>query len=83
LEVESTAPAPLLLGRHLLAMGLQPGPRVGEIARAVYEMQLDGRVRDLDEAKEFAKKFMSTDYTDYTDYTDRTNQTAEDWKTMK
>jgi tRNA nucleotidyltransferase (CCA-adding enzyme) len=67
LEVESAAPAPLLLGRHLLAMGLQPGPRVGEIARAVYEMQLDGRVRDLDEAKEFAKKFISTDYTDYID----------------
>ena len=28
-------------------MGLEPGPRVGEITRAVYEMQLDGRVRDM------------------------------------
>jgi tRNA nucleotidyltransferase (CCA-adding enzyme) len=67
LAVESQAPAPILLGRHLLEMGLQPGPRFGEITKAVYEMQLDGRVRDLEEAKEAAKEMMSTDYTDYTD----------------
>ena len=28
----------------------EPGPTMGEITRAVYEMQLDGRVRTLDEA---------------------------------
>jgi tRNA nucleotidyltransferase (CCA-adding enzyme) len=67
LEVESKAPAPLLLGRHLLEMGLQPGPRVGEITRAVYEMQLDGRVRNLEEGKEVAKEIMSADYADYTE----------------
>jgi tRNA nucleotidyltransferase (CCA-adding enzyme) len=67
LDVSSQAPAPILLGRHLLEMGMQPGPRVGEITRAVYEMQLDGRVRDLADAKDAAKEMMSTDYTDYTD----------------
>ncbi len=67
LEVSSQPPAPILLGRHLLELGLEPGPRIGEITKAVYEMQLDGRVRDLDEAKEVAKAMMSTDYTDYTD----------------
>jgi tRNA nucleotidyltransferase (CCA-adding enzyme) len=67
LEVESKAPAPILLGRHLLEMGLQPGPRIGEITRAVYEMQLDGRVGTLDEAKEVAKEVMSTDCADYTE----------------
>jgi len=72
LEVESKAPAPILLGRHLLEMGLQPGPRIGEITRAVYELQLDGQVRDLDEAKAVAKKMKSTDCADYAD---RTNQT--------
>jgi len=55
LEVEKQPPAPLLLGRHLLEMGLEPGPRVGEITKAIYEMQLDGRVRTLDEAKEAAR----------------------------
>jgi tRNA nucleotidyltransferase (CCA-adding enzyme) len=67
LEVQSEAPAPILLGRHLLEMGMQPGPRIGEITRAVYEMQLDGRVQDLANAKDAAKEMMSTDYTDYTD----------------
>jgi tRNA nucleotidyltransferase (CCA-adding enzyme) len=67
LAVESKAPAPLLLGRHLLEMGLAPGPRIGEITRAVYEMQLDGRVLTLEEGKEVAKEIMSTDYADYTE----------------
>jgi tRNA nucleotidyltransferase (CCA-adding enzyme) len=65
LAVESRAPAPLLLGRHLLAMGLKPGPRIGEITRAVFEMQLDGRVRSLEEAQEVAKETISTDDADY------------------
>jgi tRNA nucleotidyltransferase (CCA-adding enzyme) len=59
LEVESKAPSPLLLGRHLLEMGVEPGPRVGEITRAVYEMQLDGRVCSLEEAKESARGLLS------------------------
>lgn len=59
LEVESKAPAPLLLGRHLLEMGLEPGPRIGEITKAVYEMQLDGRVRDLEEAQTAALEIIS------------------------
>src|SRR6266436_3632835 len=67
LAVVTHAPAPILLGRHLLEMRLEPGPRIGEITRAVYEMQLDGRVATLDEAKEIAKEMISTDYADYTD----------------
>ena len=50
LEVEQRPPDPILLGRHLLDLGVEPGPAIGEITRAVYEMQLDGRVRDLDDA---------------------------------
>ena len=44
LGVEHRPPAPILLGRHLLALGLKPGPRVGEILKAVYEQQMDGTV---------------------------------------
>jgi len=50
LGVQRKPPAPILMGRHLLGMGLAPGPRVGEITRAVYEMQLDGRITNLEEA---------------------------------
>jgi len=67
LEVEQQPPAPILLGRHLLEMGLEPGPRVGEITKMVYEMQLDGRVRTLDDARDFVRKILSADYTDYTE----------------
>src|SRR5215217_7657691 len=59
LEVEQHPPDPLLLGRHLLHLGLEPGPEMGEITRAVYEMQLDGRVRNLDQAIAEAKKIIS------------------------
>ena len=50
LGVEHAAPKPILLGRHLLDLGVPPGPRMGEILRAVYERQLDGAVSSLDEA---------------------------------
>ena len=55
LGVEHAAPAPLLLGRHLIALGVAPGPHMGEILRAVYEQQLDGAVTTLEEAEEAAK----------------------------
>jgi tRNA nucleotidyltransferase (CCA-adding enzyme) len=61
LEVDLRAPDPLLLGRHLLDLGVEPGPRMGEITRAVYEMQLDGRVRTLDEAIAEARKILAAD----------------------
>ena len=54
LGVEHRPPAPILLGRHVLALGLQPGPRVGEILKAVYEHQLDGTVTTIDEAMTLA-----------------------------
>jgi len=55
LGVEHRPPAPILLGRHLLALGLEPGPRVGEILKAVYEQQLDGRITTLEDAIHAAK----------------------------
>jgi tRNA nucleotidyltransferase (CCA-adding enzyme) len=54
LGVEHAPPKPLLLGRHLLEMGVKPGPAMGEILRAVYEAQLDGEVTTLDEARDRA-----------------------------
>jgi len=59
LGVEQTPPGPILLGRHLIEMGVAPGPQMGEITRAVYEMQLDGRVRTLAEAQAEAQKLIS------------------------
>jgi tRNA nucleotidyltransferase (CCA-adding enzyme) len=47
------------LGRHLLELGIEPGPLIGEITRAVYEMQLDGQIRTLDEAIAEARQLIS------------------------
>jgi tRNA nucleotidyltransferase (CCA-adding enzyme) len=58
LEVAQGAPDPIFLGRHLLELGMSPGPRMGEVTRAIYEMQLDGRVKTLDEAREEAKRLI-------------------------
>ncbi len=58
LGVEHKPPGPLLLGRHLLQLGLTPGPRVGDILRAVYELQMDGKVTTLDQAVEAARRLI-------------------------
>ena len=50
LGVEHQPPTPILMGRHLLDLGVAPGPRMGEILRAVYERQLDGDVMTLEDA---------------------------------
>ena len=58
LGVEHRPPAPILLGRHVLALGATPGPRVGRILKAVYERQLDGTVTDLEQAIAAAQRMM-------------------------
>ncbi|MGQ0732151.1 MAG: CCA tRNA nucleotidyltransferase [Acidobacteriota bacterium] len=51
LGVEHEPPAPILLGRHLLELGVAPGPAMGALLKAVYERQLDGSVCTLDQAR--------------------------------
>ena len=49
LEVEDQAPTPLVMGRHLLELGVQPGPDMGQLLDKCYEAQLDGLFSTLDE----------------------------------
>jgi tRNA nucleotidyltransferase (CCA-adding enzyme) len=58
LGVEHRPPAPLLLGRHLLELGLSPGPRVGEILKQVYERQLDGEITTIAAGVEEARRIL-------------------------
>jgi len=55
LDIEKKAPEPILLGRHLIEMGLEPSPKFKRVLDAVYEMQLDGKITTLDEAIDEAK----------------------------
>lgn len=58
LQVQDSAPKPLLMGRHLIEMGLSPSAKFADILDAVYEAQLDGEFADLDGARAFAEKLL-------------------------
>ena len=55
LNVEREAPKPILMGRHLIELGLKPSRQFKQILDAVYEKQLDGTISTLDEALDAAK----------------------------
>ena len=61
LGVEHEPPARILMGRHLLELGVPPGPRMGEILKAVYELQLDGAIDSLDTALAHARTLLVND----------------------
>ena len=42
LSVQDQAPKPIMQGRHLLELGLSPGPEMGKILKDAFEAQLDG-----------------------------------------
>ena len=50
LEVQERAPRPILLGRYLVELGMEPGPAFGEILEAAFEAQLEGKFMDLPQA---------------------------------
>jgi poly(A) polymerase len=53
---EPIIPAPLLRGDDLIALGLKPGPKFGEILEAVETRQLEGALKDRQEALEWVKR---------------------------
>jgi len=58
LGVENKPPAPIVLGRHLLDMGMKPGPDVGTILKQIYERQLDGEIVTLDDGLALARELL-------------------------
>ena len=53
---EPIIPPPLVRGNDLIALGLRPGPRFGVILEAVETRQLEGTLRDREEALAWVKK---------------------------
>ena len=49
LEVEASAPKPIVQGRDLVARGMKPGVEFGRILKAAYEAQLDGEFFTLED----------------------------------
>ena len=55
LEIQDNAPKPILLGRHLVDLGVKPGPHFGHILDRCYEAQLDGQFTDADGGMQYLK----------------------------
>jgi len=53
---EPIIPPPLVRGDDLIALGMKPGPRFGEILEAVETRQLEGTLRDREEALAWVKQ---------------------------
>ena len=53
---EPIIPRPLVRGDDLIALGLKPGPKFGEILEAAETQQLEGKLRTREEALEWVKR---------------------------
>jgi len=58
LNLASTAPRPLLLGRHLISLGLKPSPRFKAVLDLAFEAQLDGAFGDESGALAWLKNYL-------------------------
>lgn len=58
-QVESAAPKPILLGRHLISLGLQPGQYYSAILDACYQAQLEGHFKDETEGLPWLRNYLA------------------------
>ncbi|HVT74399.1 MAG TPA: polynucleotide adenylyltransferase [Lacunisphaera sp.] len=58
LAIEHLAPKPILLGRHMISLGVQPGPRFGPALEAAFESQLDGAFYDEAGGLEWMRNYL-------------------------
>lgn len=59
LALSDAAPRPLVLGRHLVALGIKPGPDFKRVLDAAFEAQLDGAFADEAGGNQWLKKFLA------------------------
>lgn len=58
LKVKDSAPEPLILGRHLIDIGLKPGKYFGEFLSQCYDAQLEGLFFDLKGGRKYAANLL-------------------------
>ncbi|MBT4758300.1 MAG: HD domain-containing protein, partial [Opitutae bacterium] len=59
LAIEDSAPKPILLGRHLIALDIKPGAHFGKILDRAYEAQLEGEFTDEASARVYLKTIIN------------------------
>ena len=55
-KIEPVKPMPILKGKHLIEMGLEPSPIFKSILDDVYDLQLEGNIRTINEAIAYVHK---------------------------
>ena len=60
LDLIEEAPQPYLMGKMLMDMGVKPGKQMGEIIKKSFELQLDGEIKNAEEAIAWARSAIST-----------------------
>jgi tRNA nucleotidyltransferase (CCA-adding enzyme) len=64
LKVQSDAPKPILLGRHLIQLGMAAGPDMGVVLNKAYDAQIEGKFFTLAEAMEWLAREVATQWPD-------------------
>lgn len=59
LKLEKEAPRPIILGRHLIAQGLEPGPHFKPILDELFEAQMDGAFSTQEEGKAYLERYVA------------------------
>jgi len=53
-------PKPLLNGRDLMALGVVPGPLLGQLSREMYIAQLEGKLQTAEQARHWATRWLQS-----------------------
>lgn len=57
--LEEAKPEPIVKGRHLIALGLEPGPNFKEILNRCFDAQIEGEISSIDDGILFASGFIA------------------------
>ena len=55
-DLLDVAPQPYLTGKMLMELGVKPGKQMGEIIKQSFELQLDGKIKNVDDAVAWARE---------------------------
>ena len=58
-DLLEAAPQPYLTGKMLMDLGVKPGKQMGDIIKASFELQLDGRIANAEAALAWAKEIIA------------------------
>ncbi|MBN1619434.1 CCA tRNA nucleotidyltransferase [candidate division WOR-3 bacterium] len=60
MKIQEEQLKPIVMGRHLLKLGIEPSPFMGDVLKELYEAQLDGDFDSLEEGILLAKRIIES-----------------------